>query len=61
MADAELNIDNIIARLLEARGRPGKTVQMVEAEVSFIYSSSSRITGQYSGSGTQNHVFFPNF
>jgi len=34
MAEGEINIDNIIQRLLEVRGsRPGKTVQMTEAEV----------------------------
>merc|ERR1711978_124707 len=34
MAEGEINIDNIIPRLLEVRGsRPGKTVQMTEAEV----------------------------
>merc|ERR1712127_142643 len=34
MAEGEINIDNIILRLLEVRGsRPGKTVQMTEAEV----------------------------
>merc|ERR1711971_519520 len=33
MAEGEINIDNIIQRLLEVRGsRPGKTVQMTEAE-----------------------------
>lgn len=35
MTDADLNVDNLIARLLEVRGtRPGKTVQMTEGEVS---------------------------
>merc|ERR1712012_1350430 len=34
MTEGEINIDNIIQRLLEVRGsRPGKTVQMTEAEV----------------------------
>merc|ERR1711973_488526 len=34
MAEGEINIDNIIQRLLEVRGsHPGKTVQMTEAEV----------------------------
>lgn len=33
MADTELNVDNIIARLLEARDRPDKTVHMEELEV----------------------------
>ncbi|XP_006902052.1 PREDICTED: serine/threonine-protein phosphatase PP1-beta catalytic subunit-like [Elephantulus edwardii] len=34
MADGELNMDSLITRLLEVRGcRPGKIVQMTEAEV----------------------------
>ena len=32
--DPELNVDSLVSRLLEVRGcRPGKTVQMTEAEV----------------------------
>ncbi|XP_025414030.1 serine/threonine-protein phosphatase PP1-beta catalytic subunit [Sipha flava] len=45
MADGEpLNIDSIIARLLEVRGcRPGKTVQMSEAEVRGLCLKSREI------------------
>ena len=35
--EEDLNVDSLIARLLEVRGcRPGKVVQMTEAEVRFV-------------------------
>lgn len=44
MADTELNVDSMIARLLEVRGtRPGKTVQMTEAEVRGLCLKSREI------------------
>merc|ERR1711913_165268 len=44
MAEGEINIDNIIQRLLEVRGsRPGKTVQMTEAEVRGLCLKSREI------------------
>ena len=44
MAEAELNIDEMITRLLEVRGgRPGKTVQMTESEVRALCVKSREI------------------
>ncbi|WAR18945.1 PP1B-like protein [Mya arenaria] len=44
MAETELNVDSLIARLLEVRGcRPGKTVQMTEAEVRGLCLKSREI------------------
>ncbi|XP_055486241.1 serine/threonine-protein phosphatase PP1-beta catalytic subunit-like [Leucoraja erinacea] len=44
MADGELNVDSLIARLLEVRGcRPGKIVQMTEAEVRGLCIKSREI------------------
>ncbi|CAF5127429.1 unnamed protein product, partial [Rotaria magnacalcarata] len=42
--DTELNVDNLIARLLEVRGcRPGKIVQMTEGEVRGLCLKSREI------------------
>ncbi|KAI4547237.1 hypothetical protein MG293_003792 [Ovis ammon polii] len=44
MADGELNVDSLITRLLEVRGcRPGKIVQMTEAEVRGLCIKSREI------------------
>ncbi|XP_022250218.1 serine/threonine-protein phosphatase PP1-beta catalytic subunit-like [Limulus polyphemus] len=44
MAEGELNVDSIISRLLEVRGcRPGKTVQLTEAEVRGLCLKSREI------------------
>ncbi|CAH2256082.1 serine threonine- phosphatase PP1-beta catalytic subunit-like [Pelobates cultripes] len=44
MADGELNVDSLISRLLEVRGcRPGKIVQMTEAEVRGLCIKSREI------------------
>ena len=44
MAEGELNIDEMITRLLEVRGgRPGKTVQMTETEVRALCNKSREI------------------
>ncbi|KAL0967627.1 hypothetical protein UPYG_G00254660 [Umbra pygmaea] len=44
MAESELNVDSIISRLLEVRGcRPGKIVQMTEAEVRGLCIKSREI------------------
>merc|ERR1712004_923380 len=44
MAEGEINIDNLIQRLLEVRGsRPGKTVQMTENEVRGLCLKSREI------------------
>ena len=44
MGDADLNIDEMINRLLEVRNnRPGKTVQMTEAEVKALCVKSREI------------------
>ncbi|UYV74818.1 PPP1CB [Cordylochernes scorpioides] len=44
MAEGELNVDSIISRLLEVRGcRPGKTVQLTEAEVRGLCVKSREI------------------
>ncbi|CAG5136737.1 unnamed protein product, partial [Candidula unifasciata] len=44
MAEPELNVDSLISRLLEVRGcRPGKTVQMTEAEVRGLCLKSREI------------------
>ncbi|XP_029107204.1 serine/threonine-protein phosphatase PP1-beta catalytic subunit-like isoform X2 [Scleropages formosus] len=44
MAEGELNVDSIISRLLEVRGcRPGKIVQMTEAEVRGLCIKSREI------------------
>jgi len=43
-ADTELNVDSLISRLLEVRGtRPGRTVQMTEAEVRGLCLKSREI------------------
>ena len=37
--EEDLNVDSLIARLLEVRGcRPGKVVQMTEAEVRSVFA-----------------------
>uniref|UniRef100_A0A8C5H4K4 Serine/threonine-protein phosphatase n=1 Tax=Gouania willdenowi TaxID=441366 RepID=A0A8C5H4K4_GOUWI len=44
MAESELNVDSLISRLLEVRGcRPGKVVQMSEAEVRGLCIKSREI------------------
>ncbi|KAK2843859.1 hypothetical protein Q7C36_012074 [Tachysurus vachellii] len=44
MAEGELNVDSLISRLLEVRGcRPGKIVQMTEAEVRGLCIKSREI------------------
>ncbi|KAH3845849.1 hypothetical protein DPMN_088139 [Dreissena polymorpha] len=44
MAETELNVDSLISRLLEVRGcRPGKIVQMTEAEVRGLCLKSREI------------------
>ncbi|KAA8583044.1 hypothetical protein FQN60_015590, partial [Etheostoma spectabile] len=44
MAESELNVDSLISRLLEVRGcRPGKVVQMTEAEVRGLCIKSREI------------------
>ncbi|KAL7861466.1 hypothetical protein SRHO_G00129070 [Serrasalmus rhombeus] len=44
MAESELNVDSLISRLLEVRGcRPGKIVQMTEAEVRGLCIKSREI------------------
>jgi serine/threonine-protein phosphatase PP1 catalytic subunit len=44
MAEVELDVDNLITRLLEVRGcRPGKPVQMTEAEVRGLCLKSREI------------------
>jgi serine/threonine-protein phosphatase PP1 catalytic subunit len=44
MAEVELDVDNLITRLLEVRGcRPGKPVQMSEAEVRGLCLKSREI------------------
>ncbi|XP_073716044.1 serine/threonine-protein phosphatase PP1-beta catalytic subunit-like [Misgurnus anguillicaudatus] len=44
MAEGELDVDSLISRLLEVRGcRPGKIVQMTEAEVRGLCIKSREI------------------
>lgn len=44
MADQEVDLDNIIDRLLEVRGsRPGKQVQLLEAEIRYLCSKAREI------------------
>ncbi|KAJ5333968.1 Serine/threonine-specific protein phosphatase/bis(5-nucleosyl)-tetraphosphatase [Penicillium brevicompactum] len=44
MADAEVDLDSIIDRLLEVRGsRPGKQVQLLETEIRFLCTKAREI------------------
>jgi hypothetical protein len=44
MADQEVDLDNIIDRLLEVRGsRPGKQVQLLEAEIRYLCTKAREI------------------
>ncbi|TAQ85382.1 hypothetical protein B7494_g6296 [Chlorociboria aeruginascens] len=44
MADAEVDLDSIIERLLEVRGsRPGKQVQLLEAEIRYLCTKAREI------------------
>jgi serine/threonine-protein phosphatase PP1 catalytic subunit len=44
MADQEVDLDSIIDRLLEVRGsRPGKQVQLLEAEIRFLCTKAREI------------------
>ena len=44
MADHEVDLDSIIDRLLEVRGsRPGKQVQLLEAEIRFLCTKAREI------------------